>query len=104
MPPLARLCPDFGEQRQGIALACGSPFRKRIFSLRVYRAEPPAPYLLGDLSIGYAERRVRVAGRPVQLTATEYDWLHQLSVNAGRVLTHDQLLQRVWGLGWSAPR
>ena len=34
----------------------------------------------------------------MQLTATEYELLFELSANAGRVLTHDQLLQRVWGL------
>ncbi len=60
-------------------------------------AEPPKPFLRGDLSIDYAEHRVAVAGRPVELTATEYDMLFELSVNAGRVLTHDHLLRRVWG-------
>ena len=39
-----------------------------------------------------------MAGRPVRLTPTEYELLFELSVHAGRVLTHDQLLQRVWGL------
>ena len=58
---------------------------------------PPGPYLLGDLSIDYAERRVTLAGRPVQVTATEYELLYRLSAAAGRVLTHDQLLQAVWG-------
>ncbi len=62
-----------------------------------YRGEPSEPYVLGDLTIDYAERRVTVAGRPVQLTATEYKLLFELSVNAGRVLTHDQLLRWVWG-------
>ena len=38
-----------------------------------------------------------VAGRPVQLTATEYQLLYELSINAGRVLTHDQLMRRGWG-------
>ena len=61
------------------------------------RAEPPGPFLTGDLSIDYAAHAVTVAGRPVRLTATEYELLYWLSVNAGRVLTHDQLLQRVWG-------
>ena len=59
------------------------------------------PFLLGDLTINYAERRVTVAGRPVRLTATEYKLLFELSVNAGRVLTHDQLLGRVWGRDYS---
>ena len=36
-------------------------------------------------------------GHPVELTATEYDMLFDLSVNAGRVLTHEHLLRRVWG-------
>ena len=48
----------------------------------------------GDLTIDYAERRVRVAGRSVQLTATEYRLLFELSVNAGRVVAHRQLLRR----------
>ena len=63
-----------------------------------YRAESLEPYVLGDLTIDYAERRVTVAGRPVELTATEYGLLFELSVNAGRVVTYDQLLRRVWGL------
>ena len=65
------------------------------------RAEPPGPYLTGGLRIDYVERRVSLAGRPLRLTATEYELLYWLSVNAGRVLTHDQLLQRVWGPGRS---
>ena len=63
-----------------------------------YRGESLEPYMLGDLTIDYAERRVTVADRPVELTATEYALLFELSVNGGRVLTYDQLLRRVWGL------
>ena len=59
------------------------------------RAEPE-PFALGDLAIHYEERRVTVAGRPVQLTATEYDLLRVLSVNAGRVSTYDSLIRQVW--------
>ena len=62
-----------------------------------YRVERSEPYVLGDLTIDYAERQVTMAGRPVVLTTTEYELLAELSVNAGRVLTHDQLLRRVWG-------
>ena len=61
-------------------------------------AEPSEPYVLGELAVDYAERRVTLAGRPVQLTAIEYGLLFELSANAGRVLTYDRLLQRVWGL------
>ncbi len=60
------------------------------------RAAPLEAYRVGDLAISYEERRVSVAGRPVKLTATEYGLLRELSVNAGRVLTHDTLLRRVW--------
>ncbi|MXY59632.1 MAG: response regulator transcription factor [Chloroflexi bacterium] len=61
-----------------------------------YRDAPPEPYVFGELTIDYAERLVTLAGRPVRLTATEYGLLYQLSASAGRVLTHDQLLRRVW--------
>ena len=59
--------------------------------------EPPEPYVLGDLAIDFEHRRVTVAGEETQLTATEYDLLAELAVNAGRVVTHEELLQRVWG-------
>ena len=65
------------------------------------RPEPTEPYVLGDLTIDYAERRVTVGGQPIQLTAIEHQLLVELSVHAGLVLTHDHLLQRVWGLGSS---
>ena len=61
-------------------------------------AEPSKPFVLGELAVDYAERRVTLAGRPVQLTAIEYGLLFELSANAGRVMTYDRLLQRVWGL------
>ena len=61
------------------------------------QAQPAEPYVLGDLTIDYAQRLVTVAGRPVETTATEYRILYELSLNAGRALTHDQLLRRIWG-------
>ena len=60
-------------------------------------AEPSEPYVRGDLTVDYARRRVTVAGNPVQLTAIEYRMLVELLANAGRALTHEHLLQRVWG-------
>ena len=60
--------------------------------------KPSEPYVLGDLTIDYDERRVTLAGRPVELTAKEYGTLAELSTNAGRVLTYETLLRRVWGL------
>ena len=59
------------------------------------------PYRIGDLTIDYSRRHVTVADSPVHLTATEYKVLFELSTNAGRVLTHEQLLQRVWGTEYS---
>ena len=68
--------------------------RKRVAP---YMTEPSEPYSTRELHIDYPTRRVTVAGRPVELTATEYSLLFELSVNVGRVLTHDYLLHRVWG-------
>ena len=61
-------------------------------------AEPSEPFVFGDLTIDSAQRRVMLAGRPVQLTAIEYGLLFELSANAGRVMTYDRLLRRVSGL------
>ena len=59
--------------------------------------EPSEPYVLGDLTVDYAGRQVILAGRPIQLTPTEYRMLAELSANAGRVLTYEHLLDQVWG-------
>ena len=59
------------------------------------------PYRLGALSINYANRAVTISGGRVPLSATEYKLLFELSVDAGRVMTHDHILRRVWGLGYS---
>ena len=68
----------------------------RIRAVLRRRAEPE-PFVLGDLAIHYEERGVTLAGRPVQLTVTEYELLRVLSVNAGRVTTYDSLIRQVWG-------
>ena len=60
------------------------------------RRAAPVPFALGALAIDYDQRRVTVAGRPVELTATEYELLRVLAQDAGRVLTHETLLRRVW--------
>ena len=81
------------------------PFSPTELSARIRAAlrrrevpRPSEPYVLGDLAIDYDERRVTLAGRPVELTAKEYGTLAELSINAGRVLTYEILLRRVWGL------
>jgi two-component system KDP operon response regulator KdpE len=54
------------------------------------------------LLVNYAHRLVRSGGREIHLTPTEYDLLCELTRNAGKVITHKDLLQRVWGTGYSA--
>ncbi len=58
---------------------------------------PTEPYAAGDLRIDYAQRRVTVAGRRVELTVKEYAVLYELSVNPRRVMPHAVLLRRIWG-------
>ena len=61
------------------------------------RREPPGEsFRLGDLSIDYARRRVALAGRDVKLTDTEYRLLCEFALNAGRVLSREHLMSRVW--------
>ena len=67
-----------------------------VFVRRRVTAEPSGPYVLGDLTIDYARRRVTLAGRRVRLTPTEYGMLAELSAHTGRVLTYERLLERVW--------
>jgi DNA-binding response OmpR family regulator len=51
----------------------------------------------GDLEINFARRSVKMLGEPVSLTRTEYALLHQLAINANRVMPHTDLLVKVWG-------
>ena len=68
-------------------------------ALRKHETAPPSiPYRRGDLTVDHAARSVTVAGRPLRLTAMEFRLLAELSANAGRTLTYNHLLQRVWGL------
>ncbi len=60
---------------------------------------PEEPFVLGGLRIDYAERRVTVDGEPASLTPTEFDLLAALSMETGRVVSHDRLLRRVWSPG-----
>jgi two-component system KDP operon response regulator KdpE len=58
-------------------------------SLPTYRHE--------ELEVDFSARRVRVDGRDVSLTSKQYDVLAYLARNAGKVLTHRQILQAAWG-------
>jgi two-component system KDP operon response regulator KdpE len=55
------------------------------------------PYIYEDLELDFGARRVRRAGEDIALTPKEYDILAYLARNAGKVITHRQILQTVWG-------
>ncbi len=60
------------------------------------------PMHVGDVTIDLGRRLVTARGEEVHLTPTEYELLKQLVLNAGRVLTHQTLLERVWGPEYEA--
>ena len=60
------------------------------------RVSQPEPFALHGLAIHYDSRRVTVNENEVELTATEYEILRILSLNAGRVVTYESLKQSVW--------
>jgi PAS domain S-box-containing protein len=57
--------------------------------------------VINDLTIDFARRLVTREGQTISLSPTEYRLLYQLATNAGRVLTHEQLLKLVWGEEYS---
>jgi two-component system KDP operon response regulator KdpE len=64
---------------------------------RASRQESSPSFTSGDLVVDLTRREVRVGGAEVQLTATEFALLKALILNAGKVLTHRQLVRTVWG-------
>jgi len=61
-----------------------------------HRTEP-SPLVVGDLVIDLVAHTVTVGGRPVDLPCREFDILCALALEAGRVLSAEDLLARVWG-------
>jgi two-component system KDP operon response regulator KdpE len=53
-------------------------------------------FALGDLVVDLGRQMVRIGEDPIQLTASEYDLLRVLVLNAGRLLTQSRLAQDVW--------
>ena len=70
----------------------------------VRRAQPdePGPPVLdfGDLHVDLARHSVGLRGEVVHLTPTEHALLEQFVTNVGKLLTHQWLLQRIWGSGY----
>ncbi|MBC8476762.1 MAG: response regulator transcription factor [Dehalococcoidia bacterium] len=82
------------------------PFSSRELSARVravlrrtmlWGERGPVTFQYDDLTVDFARRRVMVASQEADLTSTEYRILCYLAGNAGRVVTPNQILERVWG-------
>lgn len=76
--------------------------RLRVALRRPIRTDGPGGGMVtvGDITVNLDSREVTVAGQPVHLTPHEYRLLMVLLSNAGKVLTHKQLLKEVWGAGY----
>jgi two-component system KDP operon response regulator KdpE len=64
------------------------------------KAPPPqdeSPLIIGEIVIDPGMRRVTVRGKEVKLTPTEHNLLYLLARNAGRMLSHEFLLSKIWG-------
>lgn len=69
-------------------------------SCRQEEATAETKLVCGDVSIDFGRRQVRVRGREVDLTPTEFKLLSQLVANSGRVMFHQELLSRIWGVNY----
>jgi two-component system KDP operon response regulator KdpE len=71
--------------------------RLRVVQRYAQQAPNRTIFSSGDLQVDLATRTVKVRGRMIRLTATEYSLLHLFIQHAGKVLTHSQLLRDIWG-------
>jgi two-component system KDP operon response regulator KdpE len=71
--------------------------RVMLRSATTSRAEETTVYRHGELEVDLARRRIYRNGEEQHLSRKEYDLLRLLVTNAGQVLTHQQILARVWG-------
>jgi two-component system KDP operon response regulator KdpE len=71
--------------------------RIRVAIRRSLHPESEPVIEVGELKVDLAHRRVTIAEAEATLTPTEYELLRLMAQNIGRVLTHRQLLQQVWG-------
>ena len=61
-------------------------------------------FTCGNVKINFVQRKVTVRGKIVKMTPTEYNLLRELALNAEKVLTYSQLLNRVWGAEYAQER
>jgi len=71
--------------------------RLRVALRRAAKSDDEPILTFGELSIDFARRNVIMRGEEVKLTPTEYEVLKYLVQQAGRVVTHRQLLRAIWG-------
>lgn len=111
--PILMLTAKAGEADRVVGLEIGAddylskPFSPRELVARVRAilrradghagGEAPPAYDKGGLKIDFATYEVFVRGKPVKLTLKEFELLRFLVQNPNRVLSRDQLLDRVWG-------
>ncbi len=74
--------------------------RIRVALRRSLQQAPEPVYRIHELEVDLSRRRVVVRGCEVQLTPTEYELLRLLVMHAGKVLTHSQILSRIWGAAY----
>lgn len=104
------------DQVRGLELGAddyiGKPFSHLALMARIKaalrRAELPPPvqalpdFQAGELAIHFQNQEVTVGGQQVKLTPVEYKLLYHLVRNAGHLLPHQALLDRVWGGDYDA--
>jgi DNA-binding response OmpR family regulator len=65
---------------------------------------PDQQIVVGDLTIDVPSQRVFVGGEPVALTGREFDILACLAIEPGRVVSREEIFDRVWDEHWYGPR
>ncbi len=76
--------------------------RIRVAMRRSLQSSSEPVFESDGLKVDLARRKVTANGQEISLTPTEYELLRVLVQNAGRVITHRQLLKQVWGLAYEA--
>jgi two-component system, OmpR family, KDP operon response regulator KdpE len=74
--------------------------RIQVVMRRVGNTGTKPVYQVGDLMVNGNRRQVMLAEKVIDLTPTEFDILSLLIQNAGKVLTHRQIIQKVWGMAY----
>jgi two-component system, OmpR family, KDP operon response regulator KdpE len=71
--------------------------RLRVAQRHAVPAAEESVFRSGNLEVDFTGRLVKLGGKEIRMTATEYSLLRLLVRHAGRVLTHRQILREVWG-------